>query len=59
MAQSINQYSRGSIVALCRPTQPLKVIAKIGNTNCNVMLDSGSSLSLISDTIFRRVKNVS
>ena len=34
------------------------MIAKIEGVECKIMLDSGSSVSLISNTIFRRVKNI-
>ena len=44
-------------VALCKPAQPLYVLAKIEDIECKVMLDSGSSVSLISVDIFRRVKD--
>ena len=44
-------------VALCKPAQPLYVLAKIEDIECKVMLDSGSSVSLMSVDIFRRVKD--
>ena len=46
-----------SSVALCKPAQPLYVLAKTEDIECKVMLDSGSSASLMSVDIFRRVKD--
>ena len=34
------------------------IVAEIEGVECKIMLDSGSSVSLISNTIFRRVKDI-
>ena len=56
MAQ-FHRYHEVEVVALCKPTKPMYIVAEIEGVDCRIMFDSGSSVSLISNTIFREVKD--
>ena len=53
-----DRYPERDIVALCKPVKPMYIVAEIEGVECKIILDSGSSVSLISNTIFRTVKDI-
>ena len=50
--------SNGKFVALCKPTESVQGLSKIGDTECRALMDSGSSVSLIADAVVRRIKGI-
>ena len=47
--------SNRDFVALCKSSESLHLVARIEGILCNTMLDSGSTISLLSENVFKKM----
>ena len=60
MDRSEIQFTSSSddYVALCKDMDSLHIVTRIGGINCYTMMDSGSTVSLLSINSFRKMRSV-